>query len=555
MTSSQVPPISRWTTRLLLVAAPLLFVAPILWTGKLPRGADHVFHFQLAHGFVEGLHSGVWYPRWLLGANLGYGSPAPINYPPFGAYLVALPQLLGLSPMTAWVLALALSACGAAWAFYAFAKDLVAPLPAALGAVLYTLAPYHALNLYDRFAFAELNAFIWLPLVFKYQRRLHQRQDLNAWLLFTVSFALLVVTHIVTAYLAVFFVVVYGFVLPSPVKRWRALSLTAAAGLAGCLLAAVYLAPVALEAAAQTHPDYFLKVKWGAFMRNFVFRNETEFGFVRAKIGDAVDNGVAVAGLMMLLSMLAIIRGDRGLTRESWALIALASLAAFMQFPVSVWLWRTVPNLDLVSFPWRFQTFQTLFVALLVAVALPQRGAWIVKGVLVLVATLSIVLAASFVTRSRLLVAEKSLTSPVVVRFVQAEHIPRGVRPWPKFPGKATLPVRGRIDTTGDARAMVQLWQPQHRTLQVDARTPSTVRLHTFNFPGWRATLDGRPVAHRADGPVRVIAVDVPPGHHQVDLTFTDTPARRGGLITSGVTALLLLLSFAAMRWIGWRRT
>lgn len=550
---------SRWLTWLLLIAAPILFVAPILWTGRLPRGADHIFHFQLAHGFVEGLQSGLWYPRWLSGANLGYGSPAPINYPPFGAYVVALPQLLGVSPFTAWLFALTLSACGATWAFYACARDLVAPLPAALGATLYTLAPYHALNLYDRFAFAELNAFIWLPLVFKYQRRLHQQRDLNAWLLFTLSFALLVVTHIVTAYLAVFFVVLYGLTLPSPLKRWQALSLTASAGLVACMLAAIYLLPVMLESAAQTHPDYFLKVKWGAFMRNFVLRDETEFGFRRAKIGDAVDNGVLVTSLLMLLSMLVLIRRQQatnvdrpraGLTREWWALVAVASFSAFMQLPVSTWIWRTVPKLELVSFPWRFQSFQTLFVALLVAGAIASIGARGVKSLLWLAAGASIVLSGSFTQRTQLTLDGKSVTSAAVVRFVQAEHIPRGVRPWPKFPGKAKQPVRGRVETTHGSRAVVQLWQPQHRLLSVDARVPSRIRLHTFHFPGWKATLDARPIHLQADGPFRLIGVDVPAGRHQLDVTFGDTPVRRAGLITTCVTALALLLLFGATRWL-----
>jgi len=563
MTPAGAAWVRRSMTWLLLIAAPLLFVAPILWTGKLPRGADHIFHFQLAHGFVEGLQSGVLYPRWLEGANLGYGSPAPLNYPPFGAYLVALPQLLGIAPFTAWLFALTLSAYAAAWAFYAYARDIVAPLPAAVGATLYTLAPYHALNLYDRFAFAELNAFIWLPLVFKYQRRLHHARDLHAWVLFAVCFALLVVTHIVTAYLAVLFVALYGLALPSSVKRWQAVALTATAGLAACALAAIYLLPVLLEADAQSHPDYFLKVRWGAFMRNFVFRDETLFGFRRARIEDAVDHSVACAGVLMLLAMLVLIRRQRpadaqvqrhgGLTHAWWAVVAVATFSAFMQLPVSTWLWRTLPKLELVSFPWRFQTFQTLFVSLLVTGALAAVGARWVKAVLWFSLVLSVALAASFVKRTPLNLDERSVTSKAVVRFVQAEHIPRGVRPWPKFPGKAKQPIRGRVEATHRARATVELWEPQRRTLSVDARSPSTVRLHTFYFPGWRATLDGRRTALAADGPFRVIRVDVPAGRHRLDVTFSDTPARRAGLITSGITALLLIALLGSRRWLGSR--
>jgi hypothetical protein len=86
-------------------------------------------------------------------------------------------------------------------------------------------------------------------------------------------------------------------------------------------------------------------------------------------------------------------------------------------------------------------------------------------------------------------------------------------------------------------------------TARVTADEPTTVQFYTYDFPGWRATMDGQPVPHRAEPPYGLISVDVPPGTHQITIRHGTTPARTIGTILSLLSVLVVIgLFFAGSR-------
>jgi hypothetical protein len=58
------------------------------------------------------------------------------------------------------------------------------------------------------------------------------------------------------------------------------------------------------------------------------------------------------------------------------------------------------------------------------------------------------------------------------------------------------------------------------------SKTGFRARFFTFYFPGWRAFLDGESVPIRVTSPLGLIAVDIPPGDHELLLRFGETPFR-----------------------------
>src|ERR1700730_7252324 len=73
---------------LVLTAAAIILVLPIFLRGFL-HGADIRTYTRWAYYFCDELREGVLYPRWLAGANRGYGSPVMFYYPPLTFYVVA----------------------------------------------------------------------------------------------------------------------------------------------------------------------------------------------------------------------------------------------------------------------------------------------------------------------------------------------------------------------------------------------------------------------------------------------------------------------------------
>ena len=77
----------------------------------------------------------------------------------------------------------------------------------------------------------------------------------------------------------------------------------------------------------------------------------------------------------------------------------------------------------------------------------------------------------------------------------------------------------------------------------VRATTPAGIEFYTYYFPGWGATVDGRPVNIRPSGKFGLIGLDVPAGEHRVAIRFGDTPLRTAGKLIS----LASLLGIAAL--------
>jgi hypothetical protein len=82
----------------------------------------------------------------------------------------------------------------------------------------------------------------------------------------------------------------------------------------------------------------------------------------------------------------------------------------------------------------------------------------------------------------------------------------------------------------------------------VDADGTVTVQFYTYDYPGWRVTIDGSPVPHRPEPPYGLVTVDVPDGEHHVTLRMGSTPPRTvGGLISLAAAVVIVVGLF-------WRR-
>jgi hypothetical protein len=104
----------------------------------------------------------------------------------------------------------------------------------------------------------------------------------------------------------------------------------------------------------------------------------------------------------------------------------------------------------------------------------------------------------------------------------------------------------GRIEKVdrGALPAGVTVDHQTHTTLSdtftITADAPFVLRVLTFYWPGWTASLDGQPVPIHATDPEGFIAVSIPSGSHRLHLRLRDTPPRQLGWALSATTLLLL---------------
>jgi len=83
--------------------------------------------------------------------------------------------------------------------------------------------------------------------------------------------------------------------------------------------------------------------------------------------------------------------------------------------------------------------------------------------------------------------------------------------------------------------------------LAVSAPREFVLRLYTFDFPGWRAYVDGEQVEIEKASPEGFITLRVPQGQHEVLVRFEDTPPRTAGWIISAASLPVLIAALILM--------
>jgi hypothetical protein len=236
-------------------------------------------------------------------------------------------------------------------------------------------------------------------------------------------------------------------------------------------------------------------------------------------------------------------------------------LALFLMTPAAEPLWKVLPLVELIQFPWRLLAV-TVFSLAMVA----GFGAWALNrnssaegrqgtSPFVYVVGLALILSSLPFTQPQMVPLRPQDESPLaVLDFEMAFPDMRGLTSWAERPPAdddspliaeylAGQPLQKAAIVSGAGKILQQVSHALSAEARVRADSPLHLRFYTYYFPGWTATLDGQPVEIRPEGPNGLIALDVPAGEHQVRISFGLTPARVAGRVLAafGLVAVVVL--------------
>lgn len=538
---------------------------------------------QVARLYVltEGIKQGMWYPRWvdLFGFNLGY--PLFNFYPPLIYYVgLVFHALLGFSLWWSVKLVFISGFILAAIGMYLLVKKLLDDrLAAYTASVFYTYFSYHAVNAYVRGAMAEFFSMSVLPFVFLALLTLSQKTDRRHALWLGLMFAALILTHPLIAVPSLIFIGFYTTHLYfSKDKNRKSFALhTLLGGMVGLGLSAFFWLPSMMER-KFTLVDTILTRELASYAIHFIEPFQlwySPWGFGGSAAGSA--DGVSFAlgkvyiGIVFLSILLyAFIYARKGSTSEKQdyrAFMALLFIALFMCLPYSKFVWDMVKPLWYLQFPWRFLTFVGLFISVIGGYAVyffKQKSMYWKYGNLFVYLFVLFIGALTLVTYQKyfhpqryLQVTDQKLTSfdEIAWRVSRTSHefAPLGVTT-KKSDLDTTIIALDKKDVNpnryiilnGSAQVVERRNFYAQKSFDIYAQTPFVFQLNTFDFPGWQAYLDGKPVNARSDNAYRLMRVEVPQGAHVLLFAFEDTPIRTFANILSivalaGVIAMLVL--------------
>jgi uncharacterized membrane protein len=522
---------------LLIPVAALLAVLPLVLRGS-SCGHDFSFHLISWLEVSSQWKQGVVLPHWDFTAAGNSGEPRFVFYPPLSW---AIGALLGI--VLPWVAVpityiwLALTVCGLT--MHRLAREWTSNGNALIAACFFMVHPYMLFTLYERSAFGELLAAAWIPLLLLAVLRPRITIPgiaLPVALLWLANDPAAVMSCYLLALLGIFRIIWMHRIRKFPRDLFNEAFKIALGTCLGLCIAGFYLVPAAVEQ------------RWVHLIMETVRGVRVQDNFLFGQFGDSSHRAILLAAsvcsvvLLVLIVVSAAMAASCGTEQTtspepSYRKFVITSLSlaavilAFLLTSPSAILWRHIPDLKFLQFPWRFDAILGAIAAALLALALDRLN---VTPKLTLIAAIPIALAipllfsvvGNFIFRQAC--DTPNDVSSLVASFDRGqvyysdEYTPAGSNRQlvgHNNPGSwiADSPDAQPVRTATPGHSVI-LSDRLH--FQVSSPGPAFFIINLRDYPAWQVRLNrvlvsGRP--HRPDG---LIVVPIPQGKSTIDIVY-----------------------------------
>lgn len=504
--------------------------------------------------------------RWV--GDMGYGFGLPLfNYYPQLPYLTGeFFRIFGLPFNDVAKLNFALGIIGSGFAMYLLSKEFFGKLGGLVSAGFYIWAPYRAVDVYVRGAMNESWAWIFFPLILLTSYKVLTAKN-QYTIPFAVSCAGLLLTHNLMAFIFAPVVLLWVFYWIVKAKVFGNIIQLGIGGLFALCLSAFFTLPAIFEQKfvhiSTLTSDYFQYfAHFATFRQLFLSRywgdGPSVFGpndYMAFPIGQIHWVGVLVV-FILLVFKISKIKKVSGFDQITLFGILVGTGAAFMAHERSTFLWKIIPKLEFVQFPWRFLAINVFAYAFAIgSITKLARELNLVKSKFTKKLVFGLLLLV-------VVVFNWNFFSPIHSGLLTDDQ---------KFSGEAWriqkqagildyLPIKAKDDPTS---AQEMLAEPIEGNLQISnirvgtnwARfttqgEDSLVRVNIFDFPSWKAFVDNKEteIFQTSNEEWGRIYINVPSGVHSVYLKLYDTPLRKVANIIS-LIAWSCLVGFLLYKW------
>jgi len=508
----------------LFAGAVLYAVIPLFGRNYIPTH-DGEYHIIRIVEFARMLGAGYIVPRWAPDMNSGYGIPIFNYHYPMPDYIGSCVRMVTRDAVTAFQMSMGLGYIALAAAAYFWLLTLFGPIPAAVGSVFSAFVPYLFVDTYVRGSIGEVwaTAFLLLCLYLLEKKKL---------LGFASAYGLLILSHNIMAMLYTPFLAGYALIRNKKGVLWM---------LGGIGLSSFFWLPALAESAyvvglnTVNFREHFVQVyqllipSWGSG-----FSGTVSFDTVMsAQIGIAPM--LAMAGALWVL----LRKPKNAYTKLYVYFLVVIGVCIVFMLPVSTVIWELIPPLPLMQYPWRLLSFVIPiagFSAALWTANFKRLWLGMIWAVLAVALSFSYARPVLYAPRSEsYYMSRPNFTDGTSSMGNSFSTVWTG---WKEM--RPAFPI---AVTNGEMTA-----QPRFKYLDkefvVSMDTTGEVKINTLYFPGWVASVDGKPVPidYKKDG---IIHITVPVGVHTLRVQFTDTPVRTAGDVLS-------LMSLAILAYFGY---
>jgi hypothetical protein len=469
-------------TAFIFIAAIVYAATPLFGKNYFPTH-DGEYHIVRIVEFAKMLGSGYIVPRWAPDMNGGYGIPIFNFHYPLPNYIGSFVRVFTRDGVMAFQMSMGFGYIALALAAFLWLFSLFGTVPALIGATVSSFVPYLFVDMYVRGSIGEVwaTAFLLFTLFAAEKKR---------YVLFSVMYGLLILSHNIMAMLYTPFIFGYVFIRNKKALIWM---------VGGIGVSAFFWLPALAESKyvvglnTINFREYFVQwyellvPSWGSG-----FSGTGSFGnSMSVQIGLAPITAIFLAGLTKRNKLFIYF-------------ISVLAISILLMLPISIPIWNLVKPLQFVQYPWRLLSFVIPIAGFCAAVWVRSlKHKW--WGIILAIA--SVALAASY--------ARPVLYEP----RNEAYYMQR-----PNF----------TLGTSSMGNSFSTIWTGW----KSGESTSAAGMTHTLYFPGWKAYVDNREVPIKN---VNGVIFVTPAGDKPIHLQFTETPVRKIADIISIITAGLLV--------------
>jgi 4-amino-4-deoxy-L-arabinose transferase-like glycosyltransferase len=539
----------------ILFLAAAILTLPIYWFG-MPDGNDLPQHYRFIHTFYSAIHSGDIYPAWAGDTNLGFGDVGIRFYPPLTYYVVVLFR----SVTDSWATALAGSICF--WFFvsglglFLLAREWFSEKASLVAAVVFMAMPYHVNQVYNAGLLAEFAGLAILPYCFLFVRRTMTAGRPIDVAGLAVSYALLILTHLPMVIIGSVGLAAFGLASIERRKIVAQILKSGAALLVSLAASSFYWVRMVAELHLVRHtlPEFT--------DRTYDFRQNFLASILHIPSSEYSDTSLWFTDLLfaitaaMIIPAIAIffLRRRRDERRMIYSVLVVLAVSVFISTALSSLLWENVSILQMIQFPWRFLGLISLAGSIVIAAGVDEIGRVFATRLrpLGLIAVGLVMAGLAFTAAQVIRPAAYPSRTAFDVGFEQYRTDKSCECWWPVSADGRAFPNRERA-STDDRAAAVLKWTNDEREFLVREGAGGQVRVATFYYPFWTATVENEKVELRPsdDG---AILINVPAQATRIRMNFERPGYEVLSRYVSLATWSLMLLAFVAWAAAGIRR-
>lgn len=491
-----------------------------------------------------------------------YGQPLFNFYGQLPFFIGETFVLLGVSILDTIKILFILSLLLSAISMYLLANQIWQNRYSALiCAIIYTYAPYRAVDIYVRGALSEAWAFVFFPLIIYFFNRFTEKKDKLSLIFFSLLLAGLILTHNLSVLMFTPFLIVWGLYTLYTKKLWKLVPKILLAFLFTLGFTAFYVLPVIFESKFisidETTKGYFdFRAHFVTLFQIFLSRY---WGYGASLWGEDDRLSLSIGQIQWIVPFFIFIALfiKRNLRKYNifWLLLGVGFFYLFMTHNKSAFIWEALLPLKYLQFPWRFLGLAVFCFSLSVGtIALIfKRRTLIVISILIIGLTIYLNLGffkpdlwfnitdqQQFSGKSYEQQAAASLRDywPSFAKEVPSTFAPKN----PLFVAEQETGML--INTNGEGKEIYK--KSNTASYLVIAETNSKVSFPIAYFPGWKAYINNKPLNVYPYGDLGLITGDFLPGRYEVFLKFENTLVRQIGNSVSIFTFVAVLLFLSA---------